>query len=366
MKIEHTEIYQFSIPMVPFAIATGTMDYAQNVLIRLHTDEGITGTGECSAFPMIVGETQQTCIAVAKDFATVVKGKAPLDIKGRLAELDSYIAGNTTIKSAFDMALYDIAAQDAVLPLYAYLGGRRKDITTDITVGIGVPEQMAAQALQFKENGAATIKVKVGKDPKDDILRIRAIRSAVGPDIKIRLDANQGWSLEQAIEALKGMWELNIEFCEQPLRSYDDDKIKGLRLQTNIALMADESCYHPRDVANAAAAGFDYINIKLAKSGGILNALQIAEYAANMGLSCMMGGMLESRVALTAMTHMAMAADNIDFFDMDTCLLGHTEDPVVRGVTFQRYRLYLPTPDLPGIGIEIDPHFLERCERYTI
>lgn len=366
MKIRHTEIYQFSIPMVPFAIATGTMDYAQNVLIRLHTDEGIVGTGECSAFPMIVGETQQTCIAVAKDFATVVKGKNPLDIKGRLAEFDNYIAGNTTIKSAFDMALYDIAAQDAVLPLYAYLGGHKKEITTDITVGIDTPEQMAALAFQFKENGASIIKVKVGKDPKTDILRIKAIRAAVGPDLKIRLDANQGWHLEEAVEALAGMRDLDIEFCEQPMRSYDDNMITALKSQIKIPLMADESCYHPRDVAKTAMAGFDYINIKLAKSGGIFNALQLASNAADLGIPCMMGGMLESRAALTAMTHLVMAADNIRFIDMDTCLLGHTKDPVTRGVEINHYKLRLPSPDLLGLGVEIDPFFLSKCARWCI
>ncbi|UAY56681.1 mandelate racemase/muconate lactonizing enzyme family protein [Arachidicoccus terrestris] len=366
MKIKHTEIYQFSIPMVPFAIATGTMDYAQNVLIRLHTDEGIIGTGECSAFPMIVGETQQTCIAVAKDFATLIKGKNPLNIEVRLAEFDSYIAGNTTVKSAFDMALYDIAAQDAVLPLYAYLGGDKKEIITDITVGIDTPEQMAALAFKFKENGASTIKVKVGKEPRTDILRIKAIRAAVGPDLKIRLDANQGWRLEEAIEALAGMRDLDIEFCEQPMRSYDDDKIAALKSQIKIPLMADESCYHPRDVAKNVLAGFDYINIKLAKAGGIFNALRLDRNAADVGVPCMMGGMLESRMALTAMAHLVLAAGNIRFIDMDTCLLGHTEDPVTRGVEINQYRLRLPSPDLPGIGAEIDPSFLSKCARWCI
>lgn len=366
MKITYTEIYAFSIPMVPFTIATGTMDYAQNVLIRIYTDGGVTGIGECSAFPMIVGETQQTCVAVAKDLAKLLHNEDPLDIAGRLEQVDDYIAGNTTIKSAFDMALYDIAAQVAGLPLYAYLGGTKKQITTDITVGIDTPGKMAHLAQKFRKEGATTLKVKVGKDAKMDIERIRAIRAAVGPDVKIRLDANQGWSFEAAQEALTGMIDLDIEFCEQPMRHYDDHLIKALKSKTSIPLMADESCYHPRDVVNTVKSGFDYINIKLAKSGGIYNALQIAHNAASLGIACMMGGMLESRVALTAMIHLVMAVDNITFYDMDTCLLGHTQDPVIKGVGVNQFQLSLPIPESTGLGVEIDPVFLEGCSCWRV
>ncbi len=110
MKITHTDIYRYSIRMEPFAIATGTMYYAQNVFIKVHTSEGIYGVGECSAFPFITGETQETCLAMAKDFAKLLKDKEALNIPARLKELDDFTAGNPTAKSAFDMALYDIAA----------------------------------------------------------------------------------------------------------------------------------------------------------------------------------------------------------------------------------------------------------------
>ena len=366
MKITSTEIYQFSIPMVPFTIATGTMDYAQNVLIRIHTDAGLTGTGECSAFPMIVGETQQTCIAVGKDLAGIIKGHDPLRFLDILEKFDNYIAGNATIKSAFDMALYDIAAQAAGLPLYAYLGGHLRQITTDITIGIDAPEKMAAQALHFKKSKASILKVKVGKEPQADIQRIQAIRAAVGADMKIRLDANQGWNLQDAITALDGMKKQDIEFCEQPLRSYNDLQIKELKAQVQVPIMADESCYHLRDVSTCAEAGFDFINIKLAKSGGIYNALQIADQAAALSIPCMMGGMLESRVALTAMAHLVMAAENIRYYDMDTCLLGQTKDPVCSGVQVEAYRLLLPQPERTGIGVDIDPLFLNKCQSWKV
>ncbi len=365
MKITHTEIYRFSIPMEPFAIATGTMNYAQNVFIRIHTDEGFYGVGECSAFPMIVGETQDSCLILAHEFAKLWKDKNPLEIEQRLQELDWFIAKNTTIKSAFDMALYDIAAKAKDLPLYKFLDGAVRPVVTDITVGISSAEKMAAQALEFKNNGAAFLKVKLGKKPDDDIERIKAIREAVGFDIPIRTDANQGWSFNDALKALKGLQTMNIEFCEQPMRSYDDKYLPQLKQQTSIAIMADESCYNHYDAERLIEANAcDYINIKFSKSGGITEAKKIHDAAGQHNISCMMGGMLESRIALSAKLHFVYASPNIKFYDMDTCMLGQLQDPVINGVQFNGYHLSIP--ELPGIGADAEPAFLSGCEQWVI
>ena len=162
--------------MVPFVIATGTMDCAQNVFIRVHTDTNLYGVGECSAFPMIVGETQETCLAMAKDFAKIWKGKDALDIPARLQDLHNYSAYNPTIKSAFDMALYDLAAKNQDQPLYKYLGGLKRSIETDMTIGIGSANEMAMLAIKYKQQGASILKIKLGKKPATDIERIRKIR----------------------------------------------------------------------------------------------------------------------------------------------------------------------------------------------
>ncbi|MFN5648804.1 MAG: dipeptide epimerase, partial [Sphingobacteriales bacterium] len=140
MKITGTEIYKLTIKMEPFVIATEVSYYTQNIFIRIHTDEGITGMGECSAFPMLVGETQNTCFEVAKDFARITKGMDPLDIEGVLKTLHQYIAFNSTIKSAWDLAMHDLAAKKAGLPLYKFLGGEKKTIQTDLTIGIDTPD----------------------------------------------------------------------------------------------------------------------------------------------------------------------------------------------------------------------------------
>jgi L-alanine-DL-glutamate epimerase-like enolase superfamily enzyme len=365
MKILQTRIYKLSIPMHPFRIATGTMYHAQNLFIRLETNEGLTGVGECSAFPMIVGETQNTCYEMAKDFAKLWKDKDALDLEGRLRELDDFTAFNTTVKSAFDMALYDLASQHAGLPLFQYLKGNRKTLETDLTIGIDDPEKMAAKAVEFKTRGVRIIKIKLGKDAKTDCLRVQKIREAVGDSIRLRLDANQGWDFETSKEVLVKMGAWDIEFCEQPMRQFNDRLLPGLRKISPIKIMADESVFNHHDAERLIEAGAcDYINIKFSKSGGIAEALKINQVCASNSVPCMMGGMLESRLALTAFAHYAMSQTNIQFYDMDTCLLGHRVDPVRGGVQFNGF--FLELPESIGIGADIDDKYLEGCEQYII
>ena len=365
MQINHVDIYRFSIPMVPFVIATGTINFAQNVFIRVYTDSGIYGVGECSAFPMIAGETQETCLAMARDFALIWRFKDPLSIEERMADLHNFTAGNSTIKSAFDMALHDIAAKNADQPLYKFLGGHKKEVETDITIGIGTVEEMVKSALLFKEQGATIIKVKLGKNHLEDVIRMKCIREAVGPKMILRIDANQGWTFDQAAEALSKISNLNIQFCEQPMRTWFDDRLPELMMLSPVKIMADESCFNHHDARKLIKSGScNYINIKFSKSGGILEALKIHELAEKAGIECMMGGMLESRIALSAKLHFVYACPNVKFFDMDTFMLGHLTDPCVDGVQFENFNLKIS--DKPGIGADADEHFLKSCEKWRV
>lgn len=365
MQISKIEIYKYSIPMVPFVIATGTMHYAQNLLVRVHTNTGLTGIGECSAFPMIAGETQATCYEMAKDFAALWKNKDPLQIETRMQELDLFTAGNYTAKSAFDLALYDIAAKHANMPLYRFLGGEKKRIESDLTMGIDTPDNMASTAIEFKKKGVNMIKVKLGKNAQEDILRIKKIREAIGYDIQLRIDANQGWNYDDAVLALTGMGIYQIAFCEQPMRKWNDELLPQLMAISPIPIMADESVFTHHDaerlIRNKAC---DYINIKFAKSGGISEATKINKVAEANGIPCMLGGMLESRVAITANVHFALANNNIQFYDLDTCLVGHLTDPVIGGITYQGMELLLT--DAPGIGADVDPEYLKTLEQIVI
>ncbi len=366
MTITSIDIYRLSIPMVPFTIATGTMNFAQNLFIRIHTTEGLTGVGECSAFPMIAGETQDTCFVLARDFAKLWKGKDASQIEDRLEELNTFIAYNHTVKSAFDMALYDLAAKAKDMPLYAYLGGHYFEPESDITIGLDTAEKMAHRAKELVNHRKVSfVKVKLGKKPEDDIRRIYAIRDAIGNNIKIRVDANQGWDYEAAVMVLTAMEDIDIEFCEQPMHKRLDERMPALRRISQVPIMADESVFDHYDAERLIKnKSCDYINIKLSKAGGIQEAMNIHDLCATAAIPNMLGGMLESRLALSANVHLALACPNIIFYDLDTCLLGHLEDPVVGGVVFENMKLI--TPNLPGIGADMDDKWLSGCESITV
>jgi L-alanine-DL-glutamate epimerase-like enolase superfamily enzyme len=282
-----------------------------------------------------------------------------------LQQLHNFTAGNTTIKSAFDMALYDIAAKNAGAPLYKFLGGEKRVVESDITIGIATPGDMANKAIALKASGANILKVKLGKNAAEDVERVKQIRQAVGGELRIRIDANQGWSFDDAVFALQAMGLYNIEFCEQPMRTWYDDRLPELMQMSPVKIMADESVYNHHDARKQIDSGScHYINIKMAKSGGIYEAKQIHDLATAKGIACMMGGMLESRIALSAKLHFVYASPNIKFYDMDTCMLGHLVDPCVGGVTYDGYKLNID--DSPGIGADADERFLEGCERFVV
>ena len=365
MKITHVELTRLTIPMEPFVIATETCNEAGNLLVRIHTDAGISGIGECSPFPMLVGETQDTCFHVGQNLARKLIGTDPLQIQERLRELDGFIAFNATIKSAFDMALFDIAAKEKGVPLYSFLGGRKRIIQTDLTIGISSAESMAQKAISFVADGVKIIKIKLGKDAQTDIDRIRLIREAVGPEIILRADANQGWNYEEAVMVLNAIAPYHIQFCEQPMHHKYDSLLPALKKQVKVPIMADESMFNHYDAERLILAdSCSFVNIKLAKSGGIAEAIRIADTAASHQIPCMLGGMVESRLALTAKVHLAMSHDNIQFYDLDTCLLGHLADPVTGGARYNNY--FLELEDTPGIGADIDPDYIKNAETVTI
>ena len=367
MKIEKIEIIELNIALKePLSISLGTSHLAENIIIRIHAGNDLTGTGEASPEIKIVGESQAGEFETAKLLAAGLKGKDPLAIEDRITDMDRTIDGNFTIKSAFDMALYDLLAKKAGLPLYRLLGGgNTRKIMTDMTVYLGTPERMARQALAYKNEGFPTIKVKLGTTVAEDIERIRAIRTAIGHEIPLRIDANQGWDAVTAITILKALAAFNIEHCEEPVPKWNNADLRRVRDNSPIPIMADESVFDHRDAFRLASMGAcDYFNIKLAKSGGIHNAIKINAVAEAAGIKTQVGCMSESRYALTALCHFVAAKNNVVWFDIDSSL-SHAEDPVKGGIQYKGGGQWELPPD-PGIGADFDPDFLEKMKKVTI
>lgn len=264
------------------------------------------------------------------------------------------------------MAFYDLLAKSAGMPLYQLLGGGNvREIHTDMTVYLGKPDKMAREALLYKNEGYPAIKVKLGTTEKEDIARIHAIREAVGYDIPIRIDANQGWDPVTAIRILKFLEKYEIEHCEEPIPHWNNRDLVRVRNNSPIPIMADESVFDHKDAFRLASLGAcDYFNIKLPKCGGIHNALKIIAIGEAAGIKSQVGCMSESRYALTALTHLVAARNNIVHFDIDSSF-AHAEDPVTGGIQYKGKGKW-ELPETPGIGADFDSQFIEGMEKVVI
>ncbi len=366
MTIERIEIYQAPIKLKePFVIALGPMEYANNVLVVISTGNGMKGYGECSPFMTINGESMETAFYVGQYLARVLLAMDPLDIASCSVAMDKVIYGNSSIKSAFDMALYDIASQEAGLPLYAYLGGNNgKTLYTDYTVSLGKPEKMAKDALKIREAGFQSIKVKLGESKDADIERIKRIREAVGFGIPLRVDANQGWNTDEAIATLKALGPYNIQYCEEPIPRWNYTELGRVSKESPVPVMADESCADHHDAKRLIAMhACPLFNLKLGKSSGIFKALKIIRLAEQAGIKMQVGGFLESRLAFTASAHLALASENIEFCDFDSPLMLN-EDPVIGGLTYhEEGRVTLP--EIPGLGARPDSQYLKGLTMFS-
>ena len=366
MKITKVEIFRANLPLKrPFRIALGVVEVAETMFLRLHGENGLYGMGEANPLAPVVGETIDTVLAASELCGRLVLGKNAQDIDGLTATLRAALPHNTSARSAFDMALYDLLGKAANLPLYALLAGSRRELMTDNTVGIDTHETMAKHALEFAERGFPAIKVKLGTAVADDVARIAAVRQAVGPDILLRIDANQGWSRIDARLALAQLAPFNIQYCEQPVKAWDIAGMAEVSAASIIPVMADESLFDDHDaVALLRGDACRYFNIKLAKSGGIHTALRINAIAEGSGIACMLGCMTETRLGLTAGAHFVSARPNIKFADLDGADMLR-DDPVTGGMTYGAAGS-ISLPEGAGIGADIDADYLAVLQRIEV
>jgi len=366
--IQSVEIYKLFIPLKePFVISLGPINEVQNVVVIIRTKDGCAGYGECSPYMSINGESIDTCFMVAHYFAKVLKGKDALDIAGCMEAMDKTIYGNTSIKSAFDIALHDIAAQHAGIPIYKLLGGEKaKVLETDMTVSIGDPQKMKADAIRFKQEGFPAIKVKLGESLEKDVARIKAIREGIGNDHPLRIDANQGWqTADKAIAVLQALSQYNIEHCEEPILRYRFMELPKVSAASPIPIMADESCGDEWDAERLIQLkACQMFNIKLGKSSGFYKGMKIAKLGAQAGMHMQVGGFMESRLGMTAAAHLALSNDHIYHCDFDTPLM-FTEDPVIGGISYLDKGI-IDLPGTPGLGAVIDDRYLSGSEKAII
>ncbi|MEW6070745.1 MAG: dipeptide epimerase, partial [Candidatus Thermoplasmatota archaeon] len=319
MKITDIKIYPISIPLrKPFKIALGITYNYEGVLVKIETDENIYGWGEASPSERITFETQATVLNTLDKIKPIVIGKNPLEIEKMMLAVDENVHGNSSAKASIDLALHDILGKYLRLPLNKIFGSDKVEIRTSITIGIKDLKEVVEEALNLVERKVKTIKLKIGIDAEKDIEKVKALRETIGYGIRLRVDANQGYSVSQAIKVLNALERYEIEFIEQPVNAKDIEGLREVRNNTAIPIMADESLHTPRDAIELIKSdAVDLFNIKLMKSGGLSSSLKIAEIANAAGITCMVGCMVETKLGITAGTHLALGKKIIRYADLD-------------------------------------------------
>jgi L-alanine-DL-glutamate epimerase-like enolase superfamily enzyme len=352
MKITGLDAWPVTMPLSePYTIAYETVQAATNIFIRIKTDGGIVGYGCAAPDKEVTGETPQSashCIDSAIRYH--LSGKDPLRFHPLLEEIRHAVPDAPSCIAAVDMALLDIIGKVSGLPLFMLLGGLRDRIKTSATIGILPTDESVRRARHWVKRGFTSLKIKGGSDVQADIERFMKIREAVGEAVDLALDANQGYTPEQALRFLRETGKARPSYLEQPTPRRDIELMGYVASLSDVPVMADESLLTLDDAADLARHGIaDMFNVKIMKVGGITASLEIAAVARAFGIGVMVGCMDEAALGIAAGLHFALAAPAVTRADLD----GHLpliNDPTAGAVILKEG--WLTPAGGPGLGFD--------------
>ena len=353
MIIEDIKVGRITVPLKkPFKTKHGVYNYSNEIVVKIFTSNGIVGIGSAAPAPRVTGETESSIIGAIKHIAENIKGMDLSCFQYVLKVMDECIRGNNSAKAAVEIAIYDLWSRHLGVPLYKLLGGFNSTVITDMTIMDDVKmENMVNAAYEATRDGYTNIKIKLGNNIDSDFEKVKFIRRAIPKGVKVRVDGNQGWTPKEAVRLIKKMeqLDLDIEFVEQPVKAWDVQGLKFIKENVDTMIVADESVFgSPEAFRVIQERACDLINIKLMKCGGIQNATKIYNMADTMGIRCMVGCMLESKIGITAAASFAASKGNMIIADLDT-IIYFDNDPIIGGVTFEGNKIILP--EEPGLGI---------------
>lgn len=350
MKITHLECWpiEFTLPE-PFTIAYESLEHFTNVVLKATTDTGLIGWSCAAPDKMITGETADDVLSSFNEIIEPLFKDADFFRYAYLnEELQKRLAGRRSAKAMADMLLYDLMARVADQPLYRMLGGYRNSIITSMTISILPVDTTIQRAAEYVSKGFKCLKLKGGLDVEEDIEKTIKVRERVGSHIELRFDANQGYSIEDAVRYVKDTTVANVELLEQPTPTELESQLEQVVLQTSIPVMADESLKSLRDVFRLVKNDrADMINIKLMKVGGISDGVHINSVARAAGVECMVGCLDECALGIAFGLHFCLSRPNLIYADLDSSY-GLANDPFADLVTINDGSLYPQSG--PGIG----------------
>lgn len=353
MKIKQVEVFGLEIDLkVPFIISYDRYDVMPTILTRIETESGIVGWGEAVPDQHVTGETWDSTIEIIHhELASLVIGESPFNINLIHKKMNEKIKDVPGAKAAIDLALYDLMGKISKQPVYRLIGGKsHKKLDIPQVISILSPKEMAKEAKEYVDQGFKHVKIKVGTDPDTDIKRIRMVREVLPNDVRLRVDANQGWTVNEAIYVIRQTQDCQVDWYEQPTKAGDHEALAEVRKATNVNIMADESVHQMSDLIDIMRVrGADYINIKLMKTGGIYPALQLANLAESYRVPCQVGSMVETAIGTMAGAHLSISQHIIHSNEMVGPLM-FKED--VAKTDYQDGTLVVQ--DRPGFGIDVD------------
>ncbi len=372
MRITKVEAIPITIPLkVDFSIATVTETFTEGpqalsgyVIVKLHTDEGLMGIGEIGRY--FEGETRPGIVHTILNYIqpALLALSDPLNIAAAHEVINRGLPkGNRFAKAAVDIALHDLKGKALGVPVHALLGGSyRSKVLVSQTIGIKDVKTALKDAETYVCEGYRSLKVKIGSNPEKEIALIREIRRAVGDEVDIRVDANQGYTTAVAIRTLRAMEAYNLSLIEQPVPRWDFDGMRQVCEALDTPILACESARSPQHVmALARQQAADMINIKLGRPGGFQGSQKMAAVAEAAGLPITVGMMMEMGVGTAAAAHFAAACKTLSHTSDFTGPTLLKDDLLTEPLRFENSYLYLPKG--PGLGVEIDE---EKLEQYRV
>lgn len=353
MTITEIRTHRLSAPLhTPFVTALRRATTVATLVVEVIDADGRSGFGEAPEVWRVTGASvagAEECVRSV--FAPLLTGRDPDDLTARCREVQQAVVGNEGAKMAVEIALHDLAARRLGVPLVRLLGGTALQVPTDVTLSAGEADALAAAATQRVAEGFTVLKVKVGTDAAGDLARIRAVREAVGPEVGIRLDANQGWSPREAVRIIRGIEDadLGVELIEQPVPRWDLDGLAWVSDRVELPILADESVFGIRDLVEVIRRrAADMVNVKLAKCGGLSTARTLLSLAEAQGMGTIIGSMMETEIGISAAASLAAAYGTTAVPDLDAAWW-LASSPVQGGIRYDGATVVLP--DAPGLGI---------------
>jgi L-Ala-D/L-Glu epimerase len=355
MSITEIRCHRLTAPLhTPFVTALRRTEHLETTVVEVVDDDGLSGYGEAPQVWRVTGESlagAEACLS--GPLADVVCGRSVDDLPDLSVELLGAVVGNSGAKAAMDVALHDLASRRAGVSLTAFLGGSTgaQRVPTDVTVSAGEPDELSATATKRTAEGFTVLKLKVGTDAARDVARVHAVREAA-PEARIRVDANQGWTPDQAIAVIRAMEDagLDVEFVEQPVERHDVRGLAAVTAAVDTPVMADESVFGLRDLAAVIdQRAADLVNVKLAKCGGLGVARELLERTRAAGMGTIVGSMMEGPIGVGAAAALVAAVGTSHVSDLDAAWWA-SASPVVGGATYDAGVIVLPGTG--GLGID--------------